>query len=531
MPNPSIFLSKSKYLSGLQCPKLLWHQYNAKDLIPAIDAGTQAIFDQGHLVGEYARKIFREGIEVGKDLIEYESVVKKTYEILREMGVEVKLPLAFHPVFNNTDGFHRLEALGTLRGTLSPRKPLFEAAFLYKNAYARVDILDPVGKLKWDIIEVKSSTTVKEVNLHDLALQWYTYSGAGLTINKCYLMHINNKYVREGEIDPEQLFVKVDVTDQVIPLLDAVEQRLEEMVKVIAVKRSPEIPIGPHCSYPYECIMTEVCWKFLPKHNPHTLSRLSSKKAFALIEHGIWDVRNIDANAKLSEKQKIQIESVRTNKPHVEKEEIKEFLDGLEYPLYYLDFETIGSAVPVYDKTRPFEQIPFQFSLHIQSEPGARPEHVGFLAEGKDDPRSEFLTELQKHLGAKGTILTYNAPFEKGVLKNASAAIGGYSQWNEMIQARIVDLLDPFRAFHYYHPDQLGSASIKSVLPAITGKGYDGMAIADGGTASSGYLRVTFGEDVSEEERNKVRKNLVEYCTLDTMAMVYIVDELGKMVK
>jgi hypothetical protein len=570
MPISSKFLSKSKYLSGLQCHKLLWHYYNAKDKIPGIDAGTQAIFDQGHLVGEYARKIYPEGIEVGKDLIEYKSVVEKTYEILRSMGVEIGRPAD----------------LSTLKElTNRPRKPLFEAAFLYKNAYARADILVPIERgynrsptktfgdddslgsptsaikkadaenakirgdveslgspndpslrsglgddefLVWDIIEVKSSTTVKEINLHDLALQWYTYSGAGLTINKCYLMHINNKYVRDGEIDPKQLFIKEDVTDRVISLLDGVEQNLEAMVNVVEQKNSPRIPIGPWCSYPYECIMTEVCWNFLPKHHPHTLTRLSSDKAFALIDAGVLNVLDIGKNVKLTDKQQIQIESIRTNRAHIEKEEIKAFLDRLEYPLYYLDFETVGSAVPVYDKTRPFEQIPFQFSLHIQKAPGSPLEHVGFLAEGREDPRAAFLAQLKKHLGTKGTILTYNAAFEKGRLNEATAIFTEYKKWNEMIQARIVDLLGPFRSFHYYHPDQLGSASIKSVLPAVTGKGYDGMEISDGGTASSEYLRVTFGEEVSKEESRRVRKNLVEYCTLDTMAMVDIVEELRK---
>jgi hypothetical protein len=515
MPISYKFLSKSKYLSGLQCHKLLWHYYNAKDEIPGIDAGTQAIFDQGHLVGEYAKEIFPEGIEVAKGVVEYESVVEKTYEIMKEMGVEVVLPATMSTP----------KALTSVTGA-HPRKPLFEAAFLYKNAYARVDILDPVGQLKWDIIEVKSSTTVKEINLHDLALQWYTYSGAGLTINKCYLMHINNKYVREGEIDPEQLFIKEDVTDRVISLLDGVEQNLEAMVKVIEQKDSPRIPIGPWCSYPYECIMTEVCWNFLPKHHPHTLTRLSSHKAFDLIDAGVLNVLDIGKNVKLSDKQKIQIESIRTNRAHIEKEEIKAFLDRLEYPLYYLDFETVGSAVPVYDKTRPFEQIPFQFSLHIQKTPGSPPDHVGFLAEGREDPRETFLAQLKKHLGAKGTVLTYNAAFEKGRLNEATAIFTAYKEWNEKIQARIVDLLGPFRSFHYYHPDQLGSASIKSVLPAVTGKGYDGMEISDGGTASSEYLRVTFEEGVTEEERNKVRKNLEDYCGLDTEGMVWILDKL-----
>jgi len=162
----SPFLSKSKYISGLQCHKLLWHYYNAKDEIPEVDATTQAIFDQGHIVGEYAKKLFPDGVEIGKDVKEFEEVLTLS---LKETAL---------------------------------RKPLFEAAFKSNNAYARADILNPVGKDQWDIIEVKSSTEVKEINLQDLALQRFAYEGAGIKIANCFILHINNKYVRHGEINP-----------------------------------------------------------------------------------------------------------------------------------------------------------------------------------------------------------------------------------------------------------------------------------------------------------------------------------------
>jgi len=362
------FLSKSKYLSGLQCHKLLWYQYNAKDEIPEVSAGTQAIFDQGHIVGEYAKRLFPGGIEVAEGVVEYTIVVEKTNLILAEMGVDL--------------GQHTTKSTPKAV-TSSPRKPLFEAAFKYKDAYARVDVLNPVGKAEWDIIEVKSSTSVKEVNLHDLALQWYTYSGAGLHLHKCYIMHINNQYVRKGEIEPEKLFVKEDVTDKVLEYLPQVESNLEEMVNVIAQKESPKIPIGAQCSDPYECAMIEVCWKFLPEHNPTTLYRFRAETAFSLIEEGIIDIHSLGKDVKLNDKQKIQLNAVRSRKPHIDKKGIKTFLDELKYPLYYLDFETIGPAIPLFDDSKPYEQIPFQFSLHIQEKRDAKPEHIGFLAKGR----------------------------------------------------------------------------------------------------------------------------------------------------
>ncbi|WP_295099928.1 DUF2779 domain-containing protein [uncultured Candidatus Kuenenia sp.] len=490
--NKSPFISKTKYIAGIQCHKLLWHYYNAKEEFLEVDAGTQALFDQGHLVGEYAKKRYPTGIEVSEDIIAFEKVIEQSKQLI------------------------------------SKRLPLFEAAFRYENVYARADILNPVGRKAWEIIEVKSSTQVKDIHLYDLSLQWYTYKGTGLEIKRCYLLHINNEYVRKGEIDPGKLFALEDITSDVKILLPEVEGRLEKMIKVIAAKKYPKIEIGLHCNDPYECPLQEKCFDYLPRHNPLTLYYFKGEKAFSLINDGVTDILKFDDSITLSAKQKIQIQSLRSKREYVNKEGIQSFLNKLAYPLYYLDFETIGTAIPLFDHVKPYQQIPFQFSLHIQASPKSKLEHIGYLAEGKDDPRPELLKLLKKHLGMKGSIVTYNASFEKDKLNKACEAFPAYREWNRKIQARIVDLLDPFKAFYYYNYKQEGSASIKSVLPVLTGKGYDGMEIADGGTASNEYLRVTYGEGVTEKERKTVRKYLEEYCELDTMAMVKIVEKLIK---
>ena len=487
----SPFLSKSKYLSGLQCHKLLWHYYNAKDEIPEVDATTQAIFDQGHIVGEYAKRLFPDGVEVGKDVKDFEQVLELSSKVT------------------------------------ALRKPLFEAAFKSNNAYARADILNPIGKDQWDIIEVKSSTEVKEINLHDLALQRFTYEGAGLKIAKCFILHINNKYVRHGDIEPKKLFKQVDVTNEVSKFSSSVAPNLKEMLRVIGEKKFPEVEIGPQCNNPYPCPLQEKCWAFLPENNPLTLYYFKKDKAFELIHSGILDILSLPKTAKLSDKQEIQIEALRSGKPHIEREGIRSFLSHLEYPLYYLDFETMMTAIPLYDDVRPYQQLPFQFSLHIVEKPGDKPKHESFLADGKSDPRSEILKRLKGLLGDHGSIVAYNASFETGKLRDCCEAYKEYSSWFGKIEKRIVDLLSPFKSFYYYHPKQHGSASIKVVLPALTGKGYEGMEIAEGGTASNEYLRVTFGERITDKERATVRKNLEEYCKLDTLAMVDIVEKLS----
>jgi len=514
------FISKSKYLNGLQCHKLLWFYYNAKGQIPAFDAQTQAIFDQGHLVGELAKKLYPGGIEIAGTANDFGKIL----ELSKDAAFSDEDLRERHPERSETRFLGRTKS----KGALSQRKPLFEAAFKSGNAFARADILNPVGKNDWEIVEVKSSTEVKDVNLHDLALQRYAYEGAGLSISRCFILHINNEYVRKGEIDPKKLFTKTDVTETVQALMKTVRSNLETMIDVIRQKRQPDVEIGPHCNDPYACPLQELCWKFLPEHNPLTLYYFKKEKAFELIHEGRLDIRELPTAVSLSERQDIQVSALQSHKPHVDKAGIRDFLDQIEYPVYYLDFETFGTAIPLFDDVKPYEQIPFQFSLHIVEGEGKKPKHESFLADGALDPRPEILNRLKKLLGNIGSIIAYNAPFEKDKLGKASGIFKEYSNWYQAIQPRFVDLLTPFKSFYYYHPDQCGSASIKAVLPALTGKSYEGLEIAEGGTASLEYLRVTFA-DVDEKERQKVRHQLEKYCALDTEGMIMIVEELAKM--
>jgi hypothetical protein len=483
------FISKSKFLSGLQCRKLLWFAYNAKDEFPDVDAQTQAIFDQGHEVGNLAKQLFPGGIEVGQGIVDVEAVIRLTQEAVRQ------------------------------------RRPLYEAAFASNGACARVDILNPVGKDKWDIVEVKSGTSVKDVHLPDIAFQAFVCAGAGLNIRRCSVLHINSDYVRKGEIDPRKLFKQVDVTAQVAEMSRQIEPQLEEMFKTIRRKQAPPVAIGPHCTSPYDCPVQHLCWSHLPAGNPTTLYR-GRAKGFKLLADGVTSLEAIPPDYPLTDNQKIQRTAAITGQPQVSKGPIRQFLALLEYPRYFLDFETFGTAIPLLDGTSPFEQIPFQFSLHIQRTPGGDLDHVMYLAESRGDPRREFLERLRASLGDTGSIIVYNAAFEKGVLDRCAEVHPVFKVWVKQVKGRIVDLLIPFRSFRYYHPNQHGSASIKAVLPALTGRGYGGLEIQEGGTASLEFVRVTFG-DVPDAERWKVRRQLEEYCGRDTMAMVWVVDALN----
>ena len=487
------FLSKTKYLDGLKCPKLLWYEYNRKEDLSEIDAATQAIMDQGTRVGELAHSLYPGGVKLERDY-------------MPDKQAEKSLKAA------------------------KLRKPLFEAGFVYNRTYALADILNPVGKDAWDLIEVKSSTKVKDEYYYDVAFQKYTYEGAGLKIRKCYLMYINNQYVRKGQIDPNKLLAKEDVTRRVDEIIPEIEGAIADMFEAIGKKDVPYVKVGPHCDKPYPCPLEDICWDFLPPKDDIFCLYSGTKKAYELLEHGTLCISDIKADVRLSDKQSIQVSCHRNCTPHIDKKEIKAFLNTLEYPLYFLDFETLNPAIPAYDNSRPYEAIPFQYSLYIVKDEGAKPEHRSYLAPGDKDPRPEILKQLKALLGKSGSVIAYNATFEKTTLRHASEAYPEYQGWVSLLEERIIDLLTPFRGFSYYHPDQAGSASLKSVLPVITKSNYNGMEITDGGMASMEYCRVTFGDNIDEKERRRVRAALEKYCDLDTKGMFEISGELRKMV-
>ena len=482
-------LSKSKYIAGLQCPKLLWIQINQPDDIPEPDIVTQYIFDQGHLVGEYAKKLFPGGIDIQHDDF--------------------------------------MDNIVTTKRLLAERKPLFEAGILYGNIYSRLDILNPVDEDEWEIIEIKSGTSVKEVYIDDVTFQRFCCEKAGLEIRSCKLGFINKQYMKNGEIDPKELFILEDISTEVEEISEGIEERVSNLLEVISNKACPEMTIGQHCLAPYECPLRAECWGFLPENSVFDL-RGGRTKQFSLYEQGIIAIRDIPNNILLSRQQQIQKECITTGSVHVEKEEIRQFLNKLKYPLYYLDFETVGPAIPVYDETRPYQDMPFQFSLHVVESDGSEPVHHSFLAGGIEDPRPQILRELQRLLGSEGSIIAYNAGFEEGVLKGLVEAFPEYMDWLEGILTRMIDLLFPFTNFHYYNASQKDTASLKKVLPAVTGKGYGEMGISAGMDASIAYGKIMYGNATAEEIAN-VRADLLKYCKMDTEGMIWVVDKLREL--
>jgi len=249
-----------------------------------------------------------------------------------------------------------------------------------------------------------------------------------------------------------------------------------------------------------------------------------------LYQRGVIKIKDLPDNFKLTDKQKIQRKQAGTNTHHADKDKIKSFLDSLEYPLYYLDFETFSTVIPLFDGAKPYQQIPFQFSLHVVKKKGDKPKHITFLADGGKDPREDFIKELKKSLGNKGDIVVYNERFERGRIKECAESFPEFEEWSQKILDRIVDLLHPFKNFHFYHPKQKGSASIKKVLPIFSNDvKYDDLVITNGEDASISYYKSHYS-NVPANEKAKIREALEKYCELDTFAEIVLVEELEKII-
>ena len=295
-----------------------------------------------------------------------------------------------------------------------------------------IDILLPVKGGRFDLYEVKSSTGLKDEFLPDIAFQAHVARKAGLDIRKCHLITINSGYVRRGEIREMELFTVQDVTQEIAPHVAEVPANVLKAQKIIASKTCPNIRIGSHCA---DCPLKKLpnlCWKNVHAEptNIFDLYRLPSKRAFGWFHDGFLKSAELPDDYPLSDKQGIQIKAEKSKKPHLNQKAIREFCKRLQFPLFFLDFETFASPIPMLDQSRPYEAIPFQFSLHIiRKNLDEKPQHISWIWEGDvpEDPREEMLHCLMHLLERKGSIVAYNAPFEKGVLKQAVALYPDYA--------------------------------------------------------------------------------------------------------
>jgi hypothetical protein len=389
-------------------------------------------------------------------------------------------------------------------------KPIFEAAAKYNDLFVRADILIPNNE----------DYKIEDYHISDIAFQKYVFEKANFKINKTYIMFINNKYKREQNLDINQLFIKQDITAEVEQYKQLIEQQIKELSKI----NNPEININQNCLSPFPCPYKSICWNHLKANNVTELF-YGKSIGYSLLKQNITEIKNIPESTKLKyrpKQQKIQIEATKNNQIYINKSEIKNFIETLNYPIYHFDFETYASAIPIFKNSYPYQQIPFQFSLHIEQKDGTISHHE-FLETTNQDPRINLMKAMKETLGQKGTILVYNQSFEKKIIKDLARDFPKFQEEANNYLERINDLAIPFQNFNYYNPLQRGRYSIKVILPIFSSLSYKEMQVSNGEEAFITYENIAFNNPDNKEQ---LIESLKEYCKQDTLAEIKILNAL-----
>jgi len=495
-----MYLSKSIYVRVWNCPKGAWiHKYHPEWV--EVSEDRQARFDTGNEVGDLARRMFGSFVDV--TAYKEDGSLDKT-RMIRNTQAEM--------------------AKGT--------PVICEAAFSYEGLYCAVDLLrrdEENGG--WAIYEVKSSAHLKDYYTADVSYQKYVLEHCGVKVTGVYLVHIDSSYVLGPEgLDPAGFFRVNDLwEDAAREQQNTVPRVLETAERVLECGEEPAVETGEGC---LDCDLFRCCFRDLPERNVFDLYRLAKKKMFEYYRQGMVSYEDLENAGVISNKTQLrQIDYwLRDRGIHAEKEKLREFLAGLSYPLYFLDFETMGLAVPVYEGTRPFEQVPFQYSLHYIEREGGELKHREFLGESGTDPRRAIAEALCRDIPADACVTAFHKSTECGILRKLAEEFPDLAEHLNAVAGNVVDLLEPFQKGWYYRKEIGGSFSIKSVLPAICPgdpeldyHGLDG--VHNGTEAMNIYPAIRF---MPPEEQEKARKSLLAYCRLDTLAMVKVWEELKR---
>lgn len=496
-----MFFSKSKYCGLWQCPKIAWlKKYKPEEYI--IDESTKSRMDNGNIVGDLAMQLFGD----------YNEVITYTN--------------------NKLDILKMIEK--TKQYMLEGRDNICGASFNYNGLYCAVDILRKQDN-GYAIYEVKSSTHEDNyVYIVDVAYQKYVLEHCGVKVTGTYLVNINSDYVFNGTLELNELFKITNVRKFVIDEQKEVEEKIKMAEKLLEDKNEPNIDISCNCNSPYKCGFWKYCSKHLPKPSVFDLYRLNFSKKIEYYNRGIISFEDLEKTGWfLGDIRNRQIEYALHNKGvYVDKENIKKFLDTLSYPLYFLDFETQQPIIPLYKGTRPYQQIPFQYSLHYIETKGGELKHKEFLGISGEDPRRSLAEALCNDIPAGTCVLAYNESFECERIGELAEIFPDLQKHLYSIEFSIKDLLDPFRYGYYYKKEIGGSFSIKSVLPAMfpddpTLNYHNLDGVHNGGEAMSIFPKI---KDMPLKEQEVARHNLLKYCELDTFAMVKIWQELERLV-
>jgi hypothetical protein len=485
----TIKLSKSRFVAGCQCLKRLYLQVHQPTLAAEPDEAADAIIEQGREVGMIARQLFPGGVEVRNEGLD--NAIRATLELTANRDVPA----------------------------------IFEGTFEHGGVLVRVDILHRRRDKRWGLIEVKSTTAVRDHHVPDVAIQHRVVRRSGINLAASCLAHVNRDYIYTGGgIDVHSFFRIRNLTRRVEKLQARLPSMLRSQFRVLGMAEAPQIPAGLQCSYPVTCEFFEHCNPTLPDDHIFRLPRIHAGEVAKLVALGIQSIHDVPENYPLSARLRRACTSVQMGKPWYSRE-LNDRLGTFKYPLYFMDFETVSPCIPRFPGMRPYDQLPFQWSLHVRTQAGAEPQHHEFLATDASDPRPAFMSALCKAIGDTGSVVVYNAGFESQRLSELASWLPKLSGHIKNIQQRLWDLLPIVRA-HVYHPAFRGSYSLKSVLPALVpAMSYDGMSVANGRAAGLAWESL-IGKDCGEVEHQQKRKALLDYCAQDTLGMMTLLEKL-----
>jgi hypothetical protein len=483
-------LSKSLFIRGLQCHKSLYLNRHHPELKDQITEAQQRTFYSGSEVGLLAHSLFPGDIEIPYGGLTSHEQIEKTSAAI-------------------TKG----------------EKTIYEAAFEYDGVFMKADILHNSGS-GWNLYEVKATTEVKDVHIDDVAFQYYVLTGTGIDVASANLVHLNNQYVRNGALEVDRLFISEDITELAKDRQKTVQSEIARMREVLAGE-VPQIDIGKYCDDPYPCDFHSHCWQHIPENSVFDLKQRGARP-FELYNQGYIRLEDVPLHM-VSGSQLMQLQAFLEKGEYIDRAAIKDFLDTLWYPLYFLDFETFMPAIPPFDGLKPYQQVPFQYSLHYIEKEGGVLGHKELLAEPNIDPRPDLADRLACEIPDNACVVAFNATFEINRLRELAKFSPKHSVRLQAIVNNMRDLIIPFRKGGYYHWQMKGSNSQKAILPVLVPElSYKGMEVAHGGMAMDAYARMCVSNDA--EEIARIRNALLEYCKLDTLGMVRIVERLKKTV-
>lgn len=477
----SYIISKTNYISYLQCPSRLWLEKHIPEKAALPSSSQQYFIEEGERVEQLAKKTFPAGVIIPRDA----SITERLS--LTNIAIDEK-----HNV-------------------------IFEASFLVNKCFAAIDILQWTDN-GWKVIEIKATNKIEKKHLRDVAFQCYVLNKAGMPIESVNIMHLDKDATWDSNI--KKMFIVKNVTDDIQEYVKSIDSDISVAANMLVKEKNPDSSLCRNCFQDGGCLFKEYCWNDIKEPTIFDIP-LHWKYRDTFTNQGILQLKDIPDNMELKEKIRLSVDRGKEQAIEINDQAVNDWVNSLSYPIYFLDFETYSPAIPLFSNMRPYQRIPFQFSCHVLHKNGEI-KHTGFLHKHNSDPRRLFLNELKNILGKQGSIVVYHQSFEAGVLKELKEILKGED--DEELDDYIIRMADLETIFlkHYYHYAFKGSTSIKAVLPVLCPElTYDNLEIKKGDQASIAWL------DIIDKNKNSVAADLEEYCKLDTYAMLAIYKKLA----